>query len=134
LPLAGSLLLQNSSTAQRNNLISDCVAVQITHERAVERGTHEKQARSWRRWKAYANSIGIEDDFYLKNFTQEERHVLIGTFAMAFRDVRFSRSPHEQLVANTVQDTVQYVCATFQENGRPNPTLNKDGRSAFILQ
>jgi hypothetical protein len=84
--------------------------------------------------KECVNSISIEDDFYLKNFTQEECHILIGAFAMAVKDARFSRSPHEWLVVNTVRDTVQYVCATFQENGHPNPTLNKDGRSTFMLQ
>jgi hypothetical protein len=46
--------------------------VQIAYERAVERGTHEKQTRLWERWKKYAKSIGIKDYFYLKNFTQEE--------------------------------------------------------------
>jgi hypothetical protein len=76
----------------------------------------------------------LEDDFYLKNFTREESHVLIDAFAMAVRDARFSKSLHEQLVANTVRDTVHYVCATFRENGHPNLTFDKDGRSAFILQ
>jgi hypothetical protein len=53
---------------------------------------------------------------------------------MAVRDARFSRSPHEKLVTNTVQDTVQFVCTTFCENGHPNPTLDKDKKPAFILQ
>jgi hypothetical protein len=134
LPLAGSLSLQNSTVAQRNNLVSDCVAAQIAHERAVERGTHKKQTRLWERWKKYVKSIGIEDDFYLKKFTREECHVLIGTFSMAVRDARFSKSLHEKLVANTVRDTIQYVCATFCKNRHPNPTLDKDKKPAFILQ
>jgi hypothetical protein len=100
------LISKNSTVSQRNNLISYSVAVQIAHERAVERGTHEKQTRLWERWKKYAKSIGIEDDFYLKIFSQEEHHVLIGTFAIAVSDARISRSPHEKLVANTVQDIV----------------------------
>jgi hypothetical protein len=88
----------------------------------------------WERWKKYVKSIGIEDDFYLKKFTREECHVLIGTFSMAVRDARFSKSLHEKLVANTDQDTVQYVCATFRENRHPNPTFDKDGKPAFILR
>ncbi len=35
--------------------------------------------------------------------------------------------------AGTVKDTVQYVCATFQENGYPNPSIDNDGQPAFIL-
>jgi hypothetical protein len=88
----------------------------------------------WERWKKYAKFTCMEDDFYLKNFTQEERHVLICAFTMAVRDARFSISPSEKLVANTVRDTIQYVCATFCKNGHPNPTLDKGGKPAFILQ
>jgi hypothetical protein len=53
---------------------------------------------------------------------------------MALRDVRFSKPPPEQLAAGTVRDSIQYVCATFRENGHPNPTFDKDGKLAFILQ
>ncbi len=53
---------------------------------------------------------------------------------MTVREARFSRASHEQLAAGTVKDTVQYVCATFQENGYQNPSINNNGQPAFILQ
>jgi len=56
----------------KNHLVADCVAAQITDEQAVERGTHEKQARAWRCWKEYIESIGIKTDDYLENFTREQ--------------------------------------------------------------
>jgi hypothetical protein len=101
---------------------------------AVERGTHKKQDRAWRRWKEYSYSIGIKDNLYLKIFSQEHRHIIMGKFAMAVREARFSRESHEQLAAGTVEDTMQYVCATFGENGYPNPSTDIDGQLAFILQ
>ncbi len=114
--------------------MADCVAAAIACEQAVERGTHEKQTRAWKWWQEYTKSIGIQDDNYLAFFSQEDRHVLIGAFAMAPRDVRFSKPPHERLAAGTVQDSIQYVCSTFRENGHPNPTFDEDGKLAFILQ
>jgi hypothetical protein len=122
------------SVAERNNLVADCIAAAIAPEQAVERGTHKKQTQAWKRWQEYTKSIGIRDDNYLEFFSQEDRHVLIGAFAMALRDARFSKPPHERLAAGTVQDSIQYVCMTFRENGHPNPTFDKDGKLAFILQ
>jgi hypothetical protein len=53
---------------------------------------------------------------------------------MALRDGRFSKPPHERLAAGTVRDSIQYVCATFRENGHPNPTFDEDDKLAFILK
>jgi len=72
-------------------------------------------------------SIGIKEDLFLENFSREHRHIIIGAFAMAVREARFSRASHERLAAGTVKDTVQYVCTTFQEKGYPNPSIDDDG-------
>ncbi len=77
---------------QRNHLVADCVAAQITREQAVERGTHEKQAQAWRRWKEYIESIGIKNDDYLENFTREQRYTIIGAFVLALREARFFKA------------------------------------------
>jgi hypothetical protein len=63
--------------------VADCIAAQITREQAVERGTHEKQARAWKHWGEYIESIGIKNDNYLENFTREQQHTIIGAFALA---------------------------------------------------
>jgi hypothetical protein len=114
--------------------VADCIAASIAREQAVERGTHEKQTRVWKRWQEYTKSIRIRDDDYLEFFSREDRHILIGAFALALREARFSKLPHEQLAAGTVRDSIQYFCTTFRENGHPNPTFDKDGKLAFILQ
>jgi hypothetical protein len=114
--------------------VADCVAAQIAREGAVERGTHKKQAQLWRRLEEYLQSIGLKDDIYLKQFSREQRHTLIEAFAVAVREARFSRNSHGQLAANTVGGTIQYLSASFREHGYPNPTLDKDGQLAWILQ
>jgi hypothetical protein len=101
---------------------------------AVEQGTHEKQDRAWWQGKEYTHSIGIKDDIFLEIFSREHRHIIISAFAMAAREARFSRASRERLAAGKVKDTIQYVCATFQENGYPNPSINDNGLPAFILQ
>jgi hypothetical protein len=73
-------------------------------------------------------------DLFLKNSSREHRHIIIGTFAVAVRQARFSRASHERLAAGTVNDTVQYVCTTFRESGYPNPSNDDNRQPAFILQ
>ncbi len=41
---------------------------------------------------------------------------------------------YDQLVESTISGTISYVCATFRENGFPNPSLDKDARTGFLLQ
>jgi len=76
----------------------------------------------------------MKEDLFLENFSRDHRHIIIGAFAVAVREARFSRASHERLAAGTVKDTVQYVCATFRENVYPNPSNDDDGLPAFILQ
>ena len=110
--------------------MADCVAAQIARKGASERGTHKKQAQLWRRWEEYLQSIGLKDDVYLEQFSQEQWHTLIGAFAVAVREARFLRKSHGQLAANTVRGTIQYLSASFREHGYPNPTLNEDSQLA----
>jgi hypothetical protein len=49
----------------------------------------------WWWWKEYTHSIGIKDDIFFENFTREHRHIIIGAFAMAVRESRFSRASHK---------------------------------------
>ena len=60
-------------------------------------------------------------------FTRHQRLQLIGAFAMALRSGRFLRQTHGTLVEGTVRGAISYVAQTFRDEGRPNPTRDKDG-------
>jgi hypothetical protein len=105
--------------------MADCVAAQVARERAVQRGTHEKQDRAWRQWKEYLGSIRIKNNDFLNNFSREQRHSLIGAFALAVREARFLRSTHDPLVASTVNGTIQCLCSTFRETFTQTQLLTK---------
>ena len=48
-------------------------------------------------------------------------------FALALREGRFSKPPHERLAHSTVNSALLHnVCATFRENGQSNPTKDDD--------
>jgi hypothetical protein len=111
----------------------DCIAVEITRESAVQRGTHAKQALAWKRWCKYNSCIG-NNNLFLESFSKHQQIKFIGAFALALREGRFSGPAYDRLVESTIAGTISYVCATFRENGFPNPLLNDDARTGFFLQ
>ncbi len=82
----------------------------------------------------YLDSIGLSHDPYLESFTRSQRNRIIGAFAMALRQGRYSGKAHDTLASGTIRNTISDVSSTFWENGRPNPTKDKDLQLSFILQ
>jgi hypothetical protein len=110
-----------------------CVAAEITHKSAVQQGTHAKQARVWKRWGKYNKWIG-NYNLFLNFFLRHQQIKIIEAFALALHEGRFSGPAYDKLVESTISGTISYVCATFRENGFPNPSLDKDARTGFLLQ
>eukprot|EP00957_Ditylum_brightwellii_P113128 8627712-Ditylum_brightwellii.AAC.1 len=57
----------------------------------------------------------------------------MGAFAMALCEGRFSRETYDTLAEGTVRGAISYVAQTFQENNRPNPTKDTDGKLERLL-
>jgi hypothetical protein len=133
LPLAASSALSNSIAAQRNQLVADLVAAETSCEGAVTGGTHENHARLWHHFSRYLESIGIGHDIFLNSFTRSQQNKIIGAFAMALRKGQFLGQSHDTLAVGTIQNTISEICATFRENGQPNPTKDNDLQLSFIL-
>ena len=112
--------------------MADLIAAETAHEEAVTRKTHDVQARAWRRWKLYTESIGCDDPF-LDGLDKASKIKLMGAFAMALREGRYSRRAHDTLVEATIRNTISYVAQTFREEGRPNPTRDDDGELGRLL-
>ena len=111
----------------------DLVAAEAAREESVTRKTHADQDRAWSRWLTYAESIGISDDIYLDHLSRANRIKIMGAFALALREGRFSSKSHGPLVESTVRSAVSYVASTFRENDRPNPTRDDDGELGRLL-
>ena len=111
----------------------DLAAAEAAREGAVTGATHADQTRAFRRWRDWCDQIGLIDDYFLDNFTKGQRIRLVGAFAMAMRDARFSGPAHDTLAERTVRSTVSYVASTFRENDRPNPTKDEDGELGRLL-
>ena len=112
----------------------DLVAAETAREGAVTGGTHENQARSWRRFTKYLDSIGLGHDLYLESLTRTQRNRIIGAFAMALRQGRYSGKAHDTLATGTIRNSISDISSTFRENGRPNPTKDDDLQLSFLLQ
>ena len=113
--------------------MADLAAAEVAREGAVTGKTHEDQARAFRRWKEYCDSIGLIDDYYLDHFTRGQRIKLVGAFAMTMRGARFLGPAYDSLAEGTIRSAVSYVASTFRENDRQNPTRDEDGELGRLL-
>ena len=77
-------------------------------------------------------SIGC-DDLYLNKFSQVEQNLLLGAFAMAVREGRFTKDRTEPLVEGTVRGTISHVVQAFRESGRQNPSKDADNMLSVLL-
>ena len=79
--------------------MADLAAAEAFREGAVTGKTHQDQARAWRRWDEWYESVGIIDDTFIEHFTKHQRVKLIGAFAMALREGHFSGQAYDKLAA-----------------------------------
>ncbi len=83
------------------------------------------------------SSTEAESDWKTHSFDDFTRHSIIkllGAFTMAMREAQFSRPSHVQLVKGSITSAISHVSQTFREHGQPNPTLDDDGKTGFLLQ
>ena len=62
-PKSDARPFRDITSPQRNQLLADITAAAIARERAVTGGTHDGEARAWRRWTEYCKSVGCTDFF-----------------------------------------------------------------------
>ena len=132
-PFSDSIQLHDCSSSQRDCLVADLSSSALALERAVQGGTHANQALSWSRWIKYCKSISLDSDIFLDRLSQENRHIIIGAFALALQDGWFSKSTSTTLGITTVWGSIDHVIAIFRENDRRNTTLDADGRLSWTL-
>ena len=81
----------------------------------------------------YCKSDGFEGDVYLGGFSRPNKIKLMGAFAVALREGRYSRQSDGPLAEGTVRSAISYVSLSFRENDRPNPTKDEDGDLGRVL-
>jgi hypothetical protein len=104
------------STAHRDQLMADLLAVATSREQAITGAIHNDGARAWEWWWKYCKSVGC-DDPYLDSFSQIKQNLMLRAFAMAVREGRFTQDCTEPLVEGSVQGTISHVLQAFWESG-----------------
>ena len=112
--------------------MADLLAAAASRERAITGASHDDGARSWERWQKWCQSVGC-NDLYLDQFSQLERNLLLGAFAMAVREGRFTKNRTDALVEGTVRSAISHVVQAFRESGRQNPTKDSDNMLSVLL-
>ncbi len=114
--------------------MADLTAALIAAKAGVGGGTHENNARAWSRYTKYCNSIGLNGNYFLDGMPQQHRIAIMGAFAVAIREGRFSRPGDGPLAKKSVEGTIDTVAAIFQENGREDPHRDAERHVGQLLQ
>jgi hypothetical protein len=115
------------------------LAAQVAQTDAVTVATNSKQTAHWRNYLAFLKDIDLDDDPFLTELEPWVQHRIIGAFAAAYREGRFS-SKHDPsrgaaVISKTVRTAIDAVAATFRANYHISPIHDPvTTKLVFILQ
>ena len=93
--------------------MADLATATASRQTAVGGNTLDNETRAWNRYSEYCRSIGLGDNLFLEDMSRTHRIEIIGGFAVAVRQGRFSRPRNAPLAESTVSDTLNHVAAVF---------------------
>ena len=70
--------------------MADLASATAARQTAVGGNTLDNETRAWNRYSEYCLSIGLEDNLFLEDMSQTHRIKIIGGFAAAMHQGRFS--------------------------------------------
>ena len=123
----------DTTTTERNLLFHFIGAAADARTRATVEATKSKRVSAWKHWNTFLYSVRIADTMFLEGFNEFQRNIIISAFAQAVRDGTYATRTDEPLVEGSVCATISYVAQTFRANNRPDPQLDSNGKTCFLL-
>ena len=114
--------------------MADLTDTATAHATAVGGNTLDNKTRAWNCYTEYCESIGLNDNIFLKGMSPLHKIEIIGGFALAVHQRCFSPPRDAPLAESTVTDTLNHVAATFRENGYDDPKQDAKRNVARLLQ
>ena len=115
------------------------LAAQLASADAVTIATTSKQAAHWRNYLSFLGDVELDGDPFLTALQAWQRQRIIGAFASAYRDGRFSPkhdpSSGPAVMSGSVRAAIDAVAAAFWANNCVSPAHDPiTTRLAYILQ
>ena len=131
--MSASSQFSDSRTSGRDLLFHYISAAATAREEATVKATKGKRLSAFKTWQAFLISIEFTGSLYLDGLSPFQKNIVISAFAHAVRSSAFSARHNKHLVEGTVQSTISYVAQAFGANNRPDPRLDSDGKTCFLL-
>lgn len=118
--------------AQRNTLLALIASAKVAQAAAATTSgnTSEKHRRSHTKWWSFLSSIGLQNDFFLNNFSSPEKHQILSTFLVAIHSNKFTKSNRS---VNIKAESCSAAHPAQAFSAADHPCLTKDGKLAVIL-
>ena len=95
--------------------------------------TNKKRVAAWDWWTAFLHSIEIGEDPFLDTIEAPHKTKLLCCFAQSVRNLEHSSQTIRPLASSSVRTTVDDVAATFRDNQRQDPRLDKGRKPSRLL-
>ena len=96
-------------------------------------GTQQKQTGCFALWRRLLAGVGVNNEF-LDGWTIVTKICILCAFAASVQQNLYRKRKKEQLGGGTVSSTIANVCSAFRQNFRRDPSLDKTGKKALLLQ
>ena len=102
----------------------------------VTSDTHKKKSTQFSNWLQFLDECELDSNPYLDGYTRINRQKILGAFMQTVREQTYSSSTkgYDYLVAKSCRSALEGVREAFRISGRPDPSLDPDGKTSFILQ
>jgi hypothetical protein len=103
---------------------------------AVTAATHKKTDFHFNNWVKFLHRCDLQNDVFLESYCRHDQHKLLGAFLHTVREKTYSASTkgNDKLVATSCEAALSGICSTFLREGRPNPSLDTDGKTSLLLR
>jgi hypothetical protein len=113
--------------------VADLAAALAARETAVGQKTHKNKAQAWDQYTKWCEQCGLGNNRFLNGLSRQHKIEIMGAFAVAIREGRFSWQSNDTLAQKSVSDTLNFVAATFQEHRHEDPKKDVDNNVARLL-
>jgi hypothetical protein len=113
--------------------MADLATAMAARQTVVGGNTLDNKTWVWNCYSEYCQSIGLGDNLFLEDMSRTHRIKIVGGFAVAVHQGRFSQPRDAPLAESTGSDTLNHVAAVFRENGHDDPKRDAERNVAQLI-
>ena len=123
----------HQTASQKHYILYIIACGRLKAYNGIAKATVTKQSGNWNRWFTFLKHSGISDKF-LAGILQEQRKILVLSFAASVRRNQFGTTRKQILLRGNVKSAISDLSAFFWTHLQSNRTLESSDQTFLLLQ